>query len=380
MCLIAPLTFATLMNAKHCLCFLLLLLCSPHNAAAENVRLRVGVVVPLSGPVAEYGTAIRNGLELAQTDNEQLRKQIEFVFEDHYYDNKAAISAINKLAAANDVDLVYLWGYGMCQAAIPAAEAQRLPTVAVTAEDGINTGRKYVLRFSYRAKQLAEAILAYLRSRQIRQIGLVQTDIAFIKAISDGIIAGIRQDEAAELVDSFVIGEGDFRSTINKLKGRSFAILGVLLAPGQVSEFFKQADALRYKVPAFGASPFESSSEIARANGLMENAVFPGLDISDDFAQRYIVLHGQDNQLGWAANAYDFGLILARVAENLREQKTRGIALLEQFRKIEYFDGAEGRIRFKADPKYGDGFEFPVVMKRISGKSYTVIPESRNWN
>jgi len=357
-----------------------LLLCSPHNAAAENVRLRVGVVVPLSGPVAEYGTAIRNGLELAQTDNEQLRKQIEFVFEDHYYDNKAAISAINKLAAANDVDLVYLWGYGMCQAAIPAAEAQRLPTVAVTAEDGINTGRKYVLRFSYRAKQLAEAILAYLRSRQIRQIGLVQTDIAFIKAISDGIIAGIRQDEAAELVDSFVIGEGDFRSTINKLKGRSFAILGVLLAPGQVSEFFKQADALRYKVPAFGASPFESSSEIARANGLMENAVFPGLDISDDFAQRYIVLHGQDNQLGWAANAYDFGLILARVAENLREQKTRGIALLEQFRKIEYFDGAEGRIRFKADPKYGDGFEFPVVMKRISGKSYTVIPESRNWN
>jgi len=55
---------------------------SPENIMAEDSRFRLGVSCPLSGVLAEYGTAVRNGIELARRENPQRFSAVEIVFED----------------------------------------------------------------------------------------------------------------------------------------------------------------------------------------------------------------------------------------------------------------------------------------------------------
>lgn len=342
-------------------------------------KITISVVIPLSGPVAEYGVAIKNGFELAQKKNSSLFDNLNFSYEDHRYDNTTTISIINQLASEKKISLVYLWGYGMCQAAVPIADTRKLAVMAVTAEEKINVGREYILRFSCRAEQLSQAILKYLRSKNYRKIGLIKTNIAYINSIIDGMKANLKSDESIEEIDSFQVLDADFRSTILKLKQKSFDVLGVLLVTNQVSEFFKQANTLAYKFNAFGASPFESVSEIKKANGLMQGAVFPGLDVQDNFRKEYLETYGNDIQLGWAANAYDFSLLAGSIANKFKGQKISRLEFLNEFKKISSFDGAEGHVFYKEDSSLGNGFEFPVVMKIVGKDDFSVVEESRKW-
>ena len=42
---------------------------------------RIGVIAPLSGPLAEYGLASQNGIELARSQHPELFNHIEFIYE-----------------------------------------------------------------------------------------------------------------------------------------------------------------------------------------------------------------------------------------------------------------------------------------------------------
>ena len=50
-------------------------------AQAESTA-KVGLVLPLTGAIAEYGIATRNGIELARTERGDLFKSVQFAYED----------------------------------------------------------------------------------------------------------------------------------------------------------------------------------------------------------------------------------------------------------------------------------------------------------
>jgi len=75
---------------------LILFITLTHNAYAEeqqvleeNASLVVGVSLALSGPVAEYGEALRNGIELAREEHSDLLSDIRFLYEDDRYDGRS---------------------------------------------------------------------------------------------------------------------------------------------------------------------------------------------------------------------------------------------------------------------------------------------------
>jgi ABC-type branched-subunit amino acid transport system substrate-binding protein len=81
-------------------------------AAEPNTRsvFKVGAIIPLSGPLADYGDAVKNGFELARRDNPDFFNTVEFVYEDSKYDGKTSLSAFNALLARGDINLYYVWG------------------------------------------------------------------------------------------------------------------------------------------------------------------------------------------------------------------------------------------------------------------------------
>lgn len=358
---------------------LICLLCVALPATWAQERTKIGVVIPLSGVLAEYGVALKNGVLLAQKEHPELVKNIEFVFEDTRYGNITAITIINKFASSSPVDLVYMWGYGPCQAVAAVAESQKIAMLAVTGEQGVNVGRKYIMRFSFRIEQMSHAILEYLRSKGLKKIGIVKTEIAYMNGIIDGMSANLRADESLSVVDSYTVSDTDFRSSIEKLKRKKFDVLGVFLITGQVSQFYRQARALNLMAQTFGSSPFENLMEIRQAGGLMDGAVFPGPEISPDFKRRYVAEYGNDVQLAWAANAYDFSVLSGTITSQwAKAAPFTGLELLSEFKKISRYEGVEGLLEYKEDLTRGSGFEFPVVMKKIVGDSIVVLPNTYN--
>ena len=347
------------------------------SATAAAEKLKIGVVIPLSGALAEYGTALKDEFLLAQKERAELFTNVEFLYEDSRYDNTTAVSIINKFASANNINLVYLWGYGPSQAAAPVAEARKIAVMVVSGEQGLNVGRPYVTRFSFRIEQMSSALLGFFRSRGWKRIGLIKVELAYMNGVVDGIRANLKADETLEVVEAYQATETDFRLGIQKLKAKKFDAVGVFLLSGQVSSFYKQANELRFKANTFGLSPFDNRAEIQLAGGLMDGAAFPGIDVRDEFRDRYTKEFGNDVQLGWAANAYDFAILTGMVASRLGEHQLRGLELLAEYRKITSYEGEEREIRYREDAQRGSGFEFQIVMKQVDGESISVIHESR---
>ncbi len=59
-------------------CFLLGVLALLALPATAQEHFRVGVIAPLSGALAEYGLAAKNGIELARSQHPELFDKLEF--------------------------------------------------------------------------------------------------------------------------------------------------------------------------------------------------------------------------------------------------------------------------------------------------------------
>jgi outer membrane PBP1 activator LpoA protein len=58
-------------------------------------NFKVGIILPLSGPVASMGNAVKDGIDLYLNENDHLKSSI--ILEDGRYDGKTTISAFHKL-------------------------------------------------------------------------------------------------------------------------------------------------------------------------------------------------------------------------------------------------------------------------------------------
>ena len=77
---------------------------------ADPPDFKVGINLPLSGDVAEYGIAAKNGIEMAREEHPRDFEKITFVYEDNKYDGKTAVAAFHKQKDSDKVALSLVWG------------------------------------------------------------------------------------------------------------------------------------------------------------------------------------------------------------------------------------------------------------------------------
>lgn len=335
----------------------------PALALSDAPTVKIGVSLPLTGPLAEYGEAVRNGIELALEDQPALRTKIKFIYEDNSYDAKKAVGTLQKLVDVDGINLFLVWGNEPALSVAPVAEQRRVPTIAIAQYAQVSMGRSYVIRFINSGEQYSETLLAYLRKENIKRIAIVKSELSFFNMLIDG-LKRHADSEQIEVVDSFLPSETDFRSSILKLRSRSFDILGLYLISPQVGLFFKQAHELGFRPKAFGATPFESRGVIASAWSLMDGAVYTHNAVVADFTKRYVSRFKNDMQLAYAANAYDFvGVTGSLLSE--RTDFSSPTAILASYSSVKPGSGASGAYRFVDSPENGRHFEFDIVVRKI---------------
>lgn len=343
---------------------------------AEEPLFRVGVSVPLSGAFSEYGIAVRNGIQLALEEDSVALQKVQFKFEDDRYDPKLTVTNLQKFIASDQIDLFFVWGNEPALGAAPVAEKRKLPTVVVAQHPKAGAGYHYVIRFINSAEDYSSAIASQLRKLGFKRVAIVQSEISFFNILLAELEKSLTGDETLTIYEKFLPTDFDFRSAISKLKKQKFDALGVYLTPPQVSQFYKQAAEQGFVPPTFGTTTFESTSVMKNALGFMRGAFYSHIGVSKEFVDRYEKRFGDDVQISYAANAYDFAQLVGQLF-GANPKKLPPEKVIDIFERAPMGTGASGQRKFEKSSTSGKSFSFEMVIKTIGADSITTVAVSR---
>lgn len=337
------------------------------NFARADEQLKIGIILPLTGALAEYGIAASNGLELALNKNSAINNKFKFIIEDDQYNPKQSITAFTKLTEIDQVSLVYQWGSLSSSAVAPVAENKYFPLVVMSINPQPALNKNWVVNFSNSGKIFANILIEELRKNNVKNIGIVKTEIPYLNSLYDELKDALNDQEKVTLIDSFSPSDNDFKSSYLKLYKNKFDALGVFLISGQVAKYYRDIPNKLLPKITFGTDFFESKTEIEAAKGKMEGAIFPNASVEPWFYKIYEEKYNNDIQINYAANLYDFVNLLEKIANS----ETKKENILNQLTSREKQEGASGEFYFTEEEGY-KSFRFPAVIRKIiNGKVVT---------
>lgn len=222
--------------------------------ASRQETARIGVIAPLTGPLADLGESVKNSVELNHARNAPAR--IEVKFEDDRSCNPAeAATAANKLINVDNVSVLITVCSSSTLAAVPIAEFHKITVISPVAATPLLTNKSaYVFRISassvlssQEAAKLA-AKLGFRRAAIIYEqndypVGWKNSFRTTFEALNGTVV-----DEQA-----FGSGETDFRTSLTKVKEKNPDILLVIvLSPLAGSNVVKQARELNISAQIIG--------------------------------------------------------------------------------------------------------------------------------
>jgi branched-chain amino acid transport system substrate-binding protein len=336
-----------------------------YAATAEHRMVRVGVSAPLSGEGAEYGAAVRNGIELAREERPEVFAGITLAYEDNRYDAATAVTAFNKLATVDRADVIFSWGEPPLHATAAIAERLGVPLCAMSLDPIPAVGKQFVTLTANPTEQYASLTMAHLRSRGVKRIGIVVTEDPFFNAMLQSIKEHLLSGESVDVIESVRPGDQDFKAAIMKARRAQFDAIGVYLWAGQVSTFLRQAGTASLTPKYFGTDVFESRSEIALAGDGIEGAVYPNIRVPQEFLAKYQKKYGNDAQIAYAYNAYQFALTTAVVFPSGGEIPVAR-EIVARYRTVE----RAGVFRQQVTPSGAKYFEFPLTIRKVTGGGF----------
>jgi branched-chain amino acid transport system substrate-binding protein len=333
--------------------------------AQENV-IKVGAVMALTGPAANFGTGVRNGMELAYRKlSPEERARIKIYYEDDAFNPKNSITAFNRLREQYQVEIVVNTGSQTGKALAPLAE---LPLIAIASDPEVVAGKKHVVNFWVTPDEEMQALLPYMVRRGYKKAARISSIHDFpvaMKAAFDRINAG----RVELLMDEEYPGEvKDFRPFITKLKSRKDVdAVVVILMPGHAGVFAKQLRQMGCALPMVGMEFFEDPEEVRVSEGaLIGQRFISAADPGESFAAEYLKAYPGAALYG-APNGYDIVMLLA---EALRKGK-RAEELNEYLHSFKDFSGSMGTYSATGN----NTFTLPAAIKVVTKEGFEQTAE-----
>jgi len=335
------------------------------SGKVKTAPVKIGVIVPLTGDLAEYGIAFRNGLTLAEEET-GCGKGFEYILEDNKYDPKNAVTAFYDLKDVKNVSMIVNWGAYPSSAVAPLAKDTGFPLIAVTTTLAPEVRGPNTIRGMGDPDKLASALMSYLRSKGVKKIGFVEVQNPFLDKMISSMKEQKNPDETLTTIDTVQPTDMDFKNSIIKAEHSGEQAIGVFLFSGQIRQFYKQRAQLGLEIPTFGTDFFESQPEIDGSEGTMDGAVYPTWHTETGFAQRYEARFADGNQIAYAAGAYDLCGIISKADFTTKD------TIIPSIERLKDHTGVEGTIN--ALDKDGDRFlDVPIDLKIIQNSTIKVI-------
>lgn len=357
---------------------------------AQAADLNIGVAAALSGGAGQYGTAIRNGFQLAADEVNNAGgingNKIKLVIEDEQGKKEEAINVFKKLIFQDKVLMIF--GPTLsnsAQAADPIAQGAKIPVFGTSnTADGITSIGDYVFRNSVtEADVLPETIRIAAKHANIKKVAVLYgNDDVFTKSGYDNFkkaLADLKIPVAT--TETFAKGDVDFKAQLTKIKASNpdAIVLSALIAEG--GPIMVAARQLGIDVPIIGGNGMNSVRifDLAKekSDGLWVGSPW-SIENQTEENKRFIAAYKAKYNVApdqFAAQAYD---ALYIVTQALKTVKVSG--KLEADRKALHdalpavkWTGATGSFSFRQAQARGkpagyDAVQTPIVMQTKAGR------------
>ncbi|MEA1929757.1 MAG: penicillin-binding protein activator [Patescibacteria group bacterium] len=252
--------------------------------SAIGEPIRIGVIAPLTGIIADYGEEMQRGVEAAQVEG------VEFVYEDSQCDAKTTVSAYRKLTEIDEIKFIIGPGCGAPQEVItPLLEEDQTIVVvpsAATQELYARSGGNFY-NLQYALEDESKFIADEMYDAGYEKVVLIGYQNNFSKIHEDTFIANY-QGEIVEHV-SFPFDASDTLGELTKIKHKEFDAIFSTDITFLFGNGMKRLGQLGIEVPVFS----QYATELPAVRGLAEGIIY---SFPDDVIEGEGAVYGLSKQ------------------------------------------------------------------------------------
>ncbi len=345
--------------------------------------VKLGVILPRTGPEAPIGEEMANGIRLAQEDLRKKGVAVEVVWEDDTGKPQIAMSAFEKVIRDPQVaGVVGSYTSASTSAVARLANKYQVPLmVPISSKDEITMqDLRWVFRInspaSFYASTLFDMILA---QGPVKTLALIYENTDFGSSAAKSAIAYATRKGMTVVADEpYAKGAPDYRSTLSKFKSKNPDVVYMVSYIADAVLLMRQAREIGLQPRAFlGAGGGFNLAQFAHEKGISENVItsaqwaedvkWPG---AKDFAQRYKARYGTEPSHHGACS-YEAFRILADTAAQAGGNRDR----TRQGLKVGAWKGILGDVKFVDFDGFTNQNRHVILVQQIQGGAYqTVYP------
>ena len=335
----------------------------------KSGEISIGVVLPLTGPLASTGQLMQQGLELAldEINNTQLSDtKLKFIIEDDASTPEGAVAAFNKLIHEAGVSVILGPATSSAtEAAFPVAQENQVVAISPTSgARGLSGIGDFVFRVplatnivALKGVETTHAKLGY------QQVATMYDDTDLFSTDRDEALQEAFTAIGVEVLtrEVFQSGDTDFSAQLTRIKALNPDAIFISALPPEKPRVLIQGHELGISVPVIMSSL--TSVEVEAAGAAAEDVItFIGWLPTDDtpgnhaFVQNYSATFGMTPNI-FATASYAAVYILAEAIQNA--QSTDAISIRDALANIRDFDTILGKFSFNAD---GDAVYAPKAL------------------
>lgn len=358
-------------------------------ATAAPKPVKLGAVLPLTGPSAATGQDMKDGYELAR---EQINAAggikgapVEVIYEDDKNDPATAVGSFEKLVNSEKVEVLMGGLASTITAALiePAKKAQ-VPmawtgAAASSVEKGFE-GQDFFFHYHPWDYQNAESANAFLKSTPYKKFAIAHEDGLFGKSGADLAKADLpAQGQEIVAVEPFKTGSTDFTALLNRLKASGAEGLIIVPFAGDIIPMLTQMREIGWAPKLVYASPPSFPPDFGKspvAEGVSGLTLWT-TDIPAEASKKFVAdFQKKYNKLPisyWSALAYTN---LVTVADALRKSGTGNkAAWIKAMQETNYASPLGPTLKFAPSKVIKhQGFTRLVSFQWQGGKQHIVFP------
>ncbi len=342
--------------------------CGSSDEKASDAGLRIGAILPLTGPGAAIGELMKNGTELAAkhiNDNGGIAgKKLKVVYEDSAAVTTKAVTAMKRLASEKDIEYVLVSSSDNIMAVTPIAEQDRM---ALMNGGGQNDELGGLSKFLYNNIPLQGTELSAMAGFAANNLGKTSVVLSANDAYGNGgkqVWTAAFEAAGGKVVASasYALGSTDYRAQLSQLKQHGADTIYFTAFGRDAQLVLKQIRELGLKATPVGTTVTVSGDTkgIPEAVGMYHTSL--RFEPTGDFTSDYKATYGSEPDL-YAANYYNGVTIFADAYEHALKtaDKVDGEALAEAIKAIGTFDTVNGKLAFNEKNSALSPFDVAVV-------------------
>lgn len=146
------------------------------HCAKEQKEIKIGAILPMTGPSALLGELARNGLSLAEEEINDKGgingSRLRIVFEDGMADPNSSISAFRKLISVDKLKFIITTHSSVGLALSPLADKEKVILLIHASHPQITGKSSYVFRHSNIAEQESQIIVDFVNNQNHRKYAI----------------------------------------------------------------------------------------------------------------------------------------------------------------------------------------------------------------